>query len=59
MKKVLFTILLLANAMVLLGQLWPEGAPPFAHTANVATLAANLLVFALLLRGGGGGGKKG
>lgn len=51
-KKTLWIVLLLANAMVLLGQLWPDGAPPFAHTANVVTLAANLLVFALLLRGG-------
>ena len=51
MKKVLFVLLLLANGLVLLGQLWPEGAPSFAHTVNVATLAANLLVFGWMLRG--------
>jgi hypothetical protein len=51
MKKVLLVVLVLANVVVLLGQLWPEHAPPFAHTVNVATLAANVLVFALQLRG--------
>jgi hypothetical protein len=49
MTRALLVVLLLANAMVLLGQLWPEGAPPFARTANIATLAANLVAFALLL----------
>jgi len=38
-------LLLLANAMVLLGQVWPSGAPPFAHTFTIATLATNLVVF--------------
>lgn len=51
MKKTPFVLLLLANALVLLGQLWPEGAPPFAHSVNVATLAANLFVFGWMLRG--------
>jgi hypothetical protein len=50
MKKVLFVLLLLANAVVLLGQLWPEHAPPFAPNVNVATLVANLLVFGWMLR---------
>lgn len=45
MKKLLYGVLLFANAMVLLGQLWPEGVPPFAHQVNIATLVANLLVF--------------
>jgi hypothetical protein len=35
-------VLLLLNAVVLLGQLWPEGAPPFARAVNVAFLVANL-----------------
>jgi hypothetical protein len=51
MKKPLYIILLIANALVLLGVLWPQAVPPFAHTVNVATLAANLVVFALLLSG--------
>lgn len=54
MKKMFYMLLLIANAVVLLGQLWPEMAPPFAREVNLATLSANLLVFALLLRGSGG-----
>lgn len=54
MKKIFYTVLLIANAVVLLGQLWPESAPPFAREVNLGTLAANLLVFALLLSGSGG-----
>jgi hypothetical protein len=50
MTRALLVVLLLANAVVLLGQLWPEGAPPFARTVNVATLAVNLLALAVLLR---------
>jgi hypothetical protein len=53
MKKPLCIVLLLANAMVLLGMLWPEGAPPFAHTVNLATLVANVIAFAVLARGSG------
>jgi hypothetical protein len=45
MKNLLYLILLVANGLVLLGQLWPEGAPPFAHSVNIATLVANMLVF--------------
>lgn len=52
MKKLIFGVLVLANAMVLLGQLWPEGAPPAARTVNIATLVVNVLVFVLLMRGG-------
>lgn len=44
-NPLLCMLLLLANAMVLLGQVWPSGAPPFAHTFTIATLAANLVVF--------------
>jgi hypothetical protein len=50
MPRVLLVVLLLANAVVLLGQLWPEGAPPFARAVNIATLAADVAAFALLLR---------
>jgi len=60
MKKLWFGLLALANAMVLLGQLWPEGAPPFAYHVNAGTLAIDVLVFLFLFlrAGGGGGGKK-
>jgi hypothetical protein len=32
----------LLNAVVLLGQLWPEGAPPFARIVNIVFLLAVL-----------------
>jgi hypothetical protein len=51
MKKPLCIVLLLANCLVLLGMLWPEGAPPFAATVNLVTLVANVVAFAVLLRG--------
>ncbi len=40
-------LLLVLNAIVLLGQLWPAGAPPFARTVNIAFLALSLLTFLL------------
>ena len=43
--RVVLTVLLLLNAVVLLGQLWPAGAPPFARAVNIAFLAASLLYF--------------
>jgi hypothetical protein len=42
MQKKLLTIL---NFMVLLGQLWPEFAPPFASTVNILFLIFSLLFF--------------
>lgn len=38
-------LLVLLNAIVLLGQLWPAGGPPFAHYVNVLFLALTLLTF--------------
>jgi hypothetical protein len=34
--------LIVLNAVVLLGQLWPEGAPPFARAVNVVCLILDL-----------------
>jgi hypothetical protein len=45
----LLVVLLVVNAMVLLGQLWPEGAPPFARAVNILFLVATFLLFATLL----------
>lgn len=45
MKKVFLVILLIMNAMVLTGQLWPEGAPPFARTVNILFLILSLVYF--------------
>lgn len=50
LPRPLLIVLLLLNAVVLLGQIWPEGAPPFARSVNIAFLVATLLVFALALR---------
>jgi hypothetical protein len=41
-------ILLLLNAVVLLGQIWPAGAPPFARAVNILFLVLSLGVFGRL-----------
>ncbi len=46
----LLVVLLVVGAVVLLGQIWPEGAPPFARIVNIAFVATTLAVFAALLR---------
>lgn len=46
MSKSILIVLLVLNAIVLLGQLWPEGAPPFARTVNIIFLVA-MMVFLL------------
>jgi hypothetical protein len=51
-NKTTFTILIVLNAMVLLGQLWPEGAPPFARLINIITLIVNITVFTTYLKKG-------
>ncbi len=48
-KKILIPLAIL-NAIVLLGQLWPEGAPPFARFVNIGTVMANLVVLFLASR---------
>ena len=46
-----FVILLIVlNCIVLLGQLWPEGAPPFARAVNILFLVLSLAYFAVALR---------
>ena len=47
--RMVVLVLLILNAIVLLGQLWPAGAPPFARTVNIAFLSASLCYFALAL----------
>jgi hypothetical protein len=49
MKKALLIVLVLMNMMVLSGQLWPEGAPPFAKTVNIVFLVSSLVYFSVLL----------
>ncbi len=48
--KSTLTILILLNAIVLLGQLWPEGAPSFARVFNIITLLVNISLFASYLK---------
>jgi hypothetical protein len=48
-RKALIIILIVLNIVVLLGQLWPEGAPPFARIVNIVFLVATLIFFAALL----------
>lgn len=42
MVRAALAILVLLNLVTLTGQLWPEGAPPFARTVNILFLASNL-----------------
>lgn len=44
-NKILITILLVLNTIVLLGQLWPAGAPPFARVVNIIFLLGSLVFF--------------
>lgn len=50
MQRTMLLILLLLNVVVLLGQLWPAGAPPFARTVNIIFLVGSLLYFLRALR---------
>ena len=38
-------VLVVLNCLVLLGQLWPEGAPPFARAINILFLLLSLFYF--------------
>jgi len=49
-NRVILISLLILNAIVLLGQIWPKGAPPFARTVNIAFLAGNLIFLAAAMR---------
>ncbi len=44
-RKLTLLVLIILNVMVLLGQVWPEGAPPFAKTINIVFLLTSLLYF--------------
>jgi hypothetical protein len=49
MRKILIVLLIL-NTVVLLGQLLPEGAPPFARAVNILFLAGNMTYFIFQLK---------
>ena len=44
-SRIALSVLLVLNVIVLLGQVWPEGAPPFARAVNIAFLAMSLAYF--------------
>jgi hypothetical membrane protein len=49
-NKVFLVILLVLNFVVLLGQVWPEGAPPFARVVNIIFLVLSLVYFVVAFR---------
>jgi hypothetical protein len=48
-RPIILYILVLLNIMVLAGQIWPAGAPPFAGVVNIVFLLASLSYFIYLL----------
>jgi hypothetical protein len=44
----LLVVIILVNGVVLLGQVWPAGAPPFARMVNIIFLVTTLIVFGVL-----------
>jgi hypothetical protein len=44
-KKFVLVIIIFLNVIVLLGQIWPAGAPPFARWVNIFFLIGNLGYF--------------
>ena len=48
-NNILLIVLCLLNVVVLLGQLWPEGAPPFARAVNIVFLFSSLAYFTWFL----------
>lgn len=48
-RKIPIVLLTLLNLVVLLGQLWPEGAPPFARKVNILFLSLSLVYFGWML----------
>lgn len=49
-NKAFLIILFILNSVVLLGQLWPAGAPPFANYVNIVTLLINLVFIINILK---------
>ncbi len=52
-SRALLLLLLVLNVVVLLGQVWPAGAPPFARVVNIAFLVLSLAYFLDALRRAG------
>ncbi len=44
-KKTAIIVLIVLNCVVLSGQVWPQGAPPFARSVNIGFLVLSLFFF--------------
>lgn len=44
-KKSILIILIILNSVVLIGQIYPEGVPPFARIVNILFLVCSLFYF--------------
>lgn len=49
-SKALLIILLALNFVVLLGQVWPQSAPPFARIVNIIFLVLSFVYFVAAFR---------
>ena len=49
-EKAWVIVLMILNVMVLTGQLWPEGAPPFARMVNLIFLFSNFVFLIVCLK---------
>ena len=49
-NRMLIVFLIVLNAIVLFGQVYPEGAPPFARVVNIIFLFLSLVFFIASLR---------
>jgi hypothetical protein len=49
-QKYILPVLILLNTIVLIGQLYPAGAPPFARIVNIVFLVGSLIFFVALIR---------
>jgi hypothetical protein len=47
--RTLLILLVILNIVVLLGQVWPDGAPPFARVVNIVFLIGSLGYFIYIL----------
>jgi len=49
-EKAWVILLMILNVTVLTGQLWPEGAPPFARMVNLIFLFSNFVFLIVCLK---------
>jgi hypothetical membrane protein len=47
-RKPFLIILIILNSVVLMGQIYPEGVPPFARIVNIIFLVSSLIYFIMM-----------